>query len=53
VLAREALEPDQELAGPVVVEDASSTLLIPQGAVGRRDAAGNIIVDLQRIFGVH
>jgi N-methylhydantoinase A len=46
VLARDALEAGQELIGPVVLEDASSTLMIPDGAIARRDASGNIIVDL-------
>ena len=47
VLARDALEAGQELVGPIVLEDASSTLMIPEGAIARRDAAGNIIVDLK------
>jgi len=47
VIAREALETGQELIGPIVVEDASSTLLIPAGARARRDAVGNIVVDLE------
>ena len=47
VLARDALEAGQELIGPIVVEDASSTLMIPDGAVARRDASGNLIVDLK------
>jgi N-methylhydantoinase A len=49
VLAREALEGGRELVGPVVVEDASSTLVIPAGATARRDASGNIIVDLKKL----
>src|SRR6185437_840349 len=48
VVARGALEAGQELIGPVVVEDASSTLLIPDGARARRDASGNIVVDLEQ-----
>jgi N-methylhydantoinase A len=48
VLAREELENGQELVGPVVVEDASSTLVIPKGAKARRDASGNLIVDLKK-----
>ena len=48
VMAREALETGQELIGPIVVEDASSTLLIPDGARARRDTSGNIVVDLKR-----
>jgi N-methylhydantoinase A len=47
VIAREALETGHELIGPIVVEDASSTLLIPAGARARRDASGNIVVDLK------
>ena len=47
VIAREALEVGQELVGAIVVEDASSTLLIPEGARARRDASGNIVVDLK------
>jgi N-methylhydantoinase A len=46
VLARDALLPDQELIGPIVLEDASSTLIIPERAVARLDASGNVIVDL-------
>jgi N-methylhydantoinase A len=48
VIVRAALETGQELLGPIVVEDASSTLLIPDGARARRDASGNIVVDLGR-----
>src|SRR5262249_47181816 len=48
VIAREALEVGQELIGPIVVEEASATLLIPDGAWARRDASGNIVVDLRR-----
>jgi N-methylhydantoinase A len=47
VLARDALEPGQDLIGPIVLEDASSTLMIPEGAVARCDASGNVIVDLK------
>jgi N-methylhydantoinase A len=47
VLARDALEPGQDLVGPIVLEDASSTLMIPEGAVARCDASGNVIVDLK------
>ncbi len=48
VIARDALETGQELIGPIVVEDASSTFVIPEGARARRDAAGNIVVDLEQ-----
>jgi len=47
VIARDALETGRELIGPIVVEDASSTLLIPDGARARRDASGNIVVELK------
>jgi N-methylhydantoinase A len=48
IIARDALETGEELIGPIVVEDASSTLLIPEGARARRDGSGNIVVDLKR-----
>jgi N-methylhydantoinase A len=48
VLAREQLEDGQELIGPVVIEDASSTLVIPNGAKARRDVSGNLVVDLKK-----
>jgi N-methylhydantoinase A len=47
VVAREAVEAGQELIGPILVEEASATLLIPDGARARRDASGNIVVDLK------
>jgi N-methylhydantoinase A len=47
VLARDTLAIDQELIGPIVLEDASSTLMIPEGAIARRDASGNVIVDVR------
>jgi hypothetical protein len=31
-----------------VIEDASSTLLIPNGVKARRDASGNLIVNLKK-----
>jgi N-methylhydantoinase A len=49
VLARDTLGPGQELIGPIVLEDASSTLMIPEGAVARCDASGNVIVDLKPV----
>src|SRR5262249_21717202 len=39
VLARDAIEPDRELTGPILLEDASSTLMVPPGAKARRDAS--------------
>jgi N-methylhydantoinase A len=47
VLARESMRIDEVLQGPVVVEDASSTLLVPGAATVVRDGAGNLIIDLQ------
>jgi N-methylhydantoinase A len=46
VLAREQLGAGQELIGPVIVEDASSTLVVPDGARATCDVSGNIIVEL-------
>jgi N-methylhydantoinase A len=46
VLARDMLPIDQELIGPIVLEEASSTLMIPDGAIARRDTPGNVIIDL-------
>jgi N-methylhydantoinase A len=46
VLARDELKDGEELLGPIIVEDASSTLIIPEGATARCDASGNLIVDL-------
>jgi N-methylhydantoinase A len=45
-LPREALKQGERLQGPAIVEDASSTLVIPPGATAFRDDAGNLIVDL-------
>jgi len=44
---RESLKQDETLHGPAIVEDASSTLVVPAGASVTRDAAGNLIVDFQ------
>ncbi len=46
VVTREALQQGERLNGPAIVEDASSTLLIPEGASACTDAAGNLIVEL-------
>ncbi|MDP3759971.1 MAG: hydantoinase/oxoprolinase family protein [Ramlibacter sp.] len=45
-LPRESLRQGEKLQGPAIVEDASSTLVIPANATAWRDAAGNLIVDL-------
>ncbi|MBN9476571.1 MAG: hypothetical protein ABS43_16900 [Bordetella sp. SCN 67-23] len=47
VRARETLRAGETLHGPAIVEDASSTLIIPAGATAAIDTAGNLIVDLQ------
>jgi len=46
VLAREEMAIDEALPGPLIVEDSSSTLLVPAGATVVRDGAGNLIIDL-------
>jgi N-methylhydantoinase A len=48
VFGRTAFHDGRELAGPVIVEDASSTLVVPSGATVRCDRAGNLIVDLKQ-----
>ncbi|PJX26289.1 hypothetical protein CAP48_09850 [Advenella sp. S44] len=45
-LAREAMKENKKIAGPAIIEDASSTLIIPPGATASCDKAGNLIVDL-------
>jgi N-methylhydantoinase A len=45
VVARESLKQGDSLQGPAIVEDASSTLVIPPGASAFADAAGNLIVE--------
>ena len=47
VLAREVLRQGETLRGPAILEDASSTLVVPPGATAWCDAAGNLIVDLE------
>ena len=47
VFQRQSLMRGQNLAGPLVIEEASSTLVIPEGAVVSCDALGNLIVDLK------
>ncbi|MFN7308617.1 MAG: hypothetical protein ACK5TQ_18865, partial [Acetobacteraceae bacterium] len=36
----------QRIAGPAVVEDGMSTLLLPPGATALLEACGNLVVDL-------
>lgn len=44
-VAAESLTEGSRLQGPAIVEDASSTLVIPPGAGAFRDSAGNLIVE--------
>lgn len=46
VVPREALDDGRTQLGPMVIEEASSTLILPAGASVSRDSAGNLIVDL-------
>ncbi|MBV9783592.1 MAG: hypothetical protein JO264_07200, partial [Acidisphaera sp.] len=43
---RGGLAPGSRLAGPAIVEDAGSTVLVPPGATARVDAAGLIHITL-------
>lgn len=45
-LPRESMCEGETVEGPAVIEDASSTLIVPLGAKAWRDAAGNLVVDL-------
>ncbi|MBS0468763.1 MAG: hydantoinase/oxoprolinase family protein [Proteobacteria bacterium] len=44
-VAAESLKHGDRLQGPAIVEDASSTLVIPPGASACRDSVGNLIVE--------
>jgi N-methylhydantoinase A len=46
VLARAGLPCGVPVLGPVLIEDASSTLAVPNGGIAVRDAADNIIITL-------
>jgi N-methylhydantoinase A len=46
-IARETLKEGQRLQGPAIVEDASSTLVIPPNATAYCDASGNLIVEFE------
>ncbi|VGO08138.1 N-methylhydantoinase A [plant metagenome] len=47
VYERSALQAGQAIAGPAIVQEASSTLIIPNLARATVDARGNLLVDLQ------
>ena len=42
---RAALAPGRKLTGPLVVEDAFSTIVLPPGASLTPDPAGNLHID--------
>jgi N-methylhydantoinase A len=44
-IAREALKEGERLQGPAIVEDASSTLVIPPNSTAYCDSSGNLIVE--------
>jgi N-methylhydantoinase A len=46
VYERAALGVGSRIAGPAIIEEASSTLLVPPGADAAVDCAGNILIDL-------
>ncbi|MBY0337592.1 MAG: hydantoinase/oxoprolinase family protein [Acetobacteraceae bacterium] len=46
VFRRDALTLGQVVAGPAVVEDGMSTLLVPPGARATLEASGNLVLDL-------
>ena len=46
VYERESLAVGQVLAGPGVIQEASSTLVLPAGSRATVDASGSIVVDL-------
>jgi N-methylhydantoinase A len=46
VYERDALESGQIVAGPAVIQEASSTLVLPAGSRAKMDASGNIVVEL-------
>ncbi|MCC7486783.1 MAG: hydantoinase/oxoprolinase family protein [Burkholderiales bacterium] len=47
VYERFALSAGDAIDGPAIVEEASSTLIVPPGARAVTDASGNIVVELQ------
>jgi len=47
MISRAAMDVDQALAGPAILEDSTSTLLVPSGWEARRDANDNVILTLK------
>ncbi len=48
VYERAALVPNQTIAGPAIVQEASSTLIVPDGAKAQVDASFSLIVQLKQ-----
>jgi N-methylhydantoinase A len=48
VLQRAALRSGDELAGPAVIEQPDSTILVPPGARARVDQIGNVILEVSQ-----
>ena len=46
VYDRYALPVGVQLKGPAIIEEASTTLIVPAGALAHVDRSGNLIVDL-------
>jgi N-methylhydantoinase A len=46
VYEREGLHPAQACRGPCLIEEATSTIVIPPGCVGSVDAYGNLVVEV-------
>lgn len=47
VYDRYGLRPGDTVDGPAIVEEATSTLILPPGAHAMTDASGNIVIDLE------
>jgi N-methylhydantoinase A/oxoprolinase/acetone carboxylase beta subunit len=46
VLDRASIAPGERVAGPAVIQDLDTTILVPDGATARCDAAGAIVIAL-------
>jgi N-methylhydantoinase A len=46
VYERDALEPEQTIAGAAIIDEADSTLYVPSDAVARVDRFGNILIEI-------
>lgn len=45
VLSRDSIRPGEQLAGPAIILDVGSTVLLPAGAQARVDSLGNLLID--------